>query len=62
MTLEIQGEQKAVEYAVKRFKNAFYNHHIDDRTAREVEVQLNRLTETIYTISNQKTELYKSWK
>jgi len=60
--LEIQGEHKAVEYAVKRFKNAYYNHHINDRTAREIETQLNKLTETIYNTNNQKTELYKLWK
>ena len=56
--LLIQGQHKGIEYAVKRFNSAFYNHHIDDRTSNEIEGVLNRLTESIYTISNQKTELY----
>mgnify|MGYP003123776290 FL=1 len=56
--LIIEGEQKAIEYAVKRFNNAFNTHHINDETCSEIENTLNRLTNTIYNTNNQKIELY----
>ena len=52
-----QGEQKAIEYAVKRFNNAFNTHHINDETCSEIENTLNRLKNTIYNTNNQKIEL-----
>ena len=57
MKVQIEGEQKAIEYAVKRFNNAFNTHHIDDKTCSEIENALNGLVNKIYTISNQKIDL-----
>lgn len=57
MTVKIEGEQKAIEYAVKRFNNAFNTHHINDELCGEIENALNGLVNKIYTISNQKIDL-----
>ena len=50
--------QELMRYALKRFNSAYDNHLIKDDLVREIETTLNRLTEEIYTISNQRTSDY----